>query len=115
MHDLIPFIPGSISNVLDSIAYFLPEIYLTVLFILVLMTDLLFGRNSEKLCRIIACAGILLVITKDYRQIQLLFDSGQVNGRFLFNEMLLLNRIAINFKFIIDALAFVLLLYFEWD
>jgi NADH-quinone oxidoreductase subunit N len=115
MHDLIPFIPGTVSDVLGSIPYFLPEIYLTILFILVLVTDLLFGRNSEKLCRIIACAGILLVITKDYRQIQLLFDSGQVNGRFLFNEMLLLNRIAINFKFIIDALAFVLLLYFEWD
>lgn len=115
MHDLIPFIPGAVSNVLGSIPYFLPEIYLTILFILVLVTDLLFGRNSEKLCRVIACAGILLVITKDYRQIQLLFDSGQVNGRFLFNEMLLLNRIAINFKFIIDALAFVLLLYFEWD
>jgi NADH-quinone oxidoreductase subunit N len=115
MHDLIPFIPGTVSDVLGSIPYFLPEIYLTILFILVLVTDLLFGRNSEKLCRIIACAGILLVITKDYRQIQLLFDSGQVNGKFLFNEMLLLNRIAINFKFIIDTLAFVLLLYFEWD
>jgi NADH-quinone oxidoreductase subunit N len=115
MHDLIPFIPGSISNVLDSIAYFLPEIYLTVLFILVLITDLLFGRNSEKLCRIIACAGILLVLHKDYQQIQLLFVSGRVNGMFLFDEMLLLNRIAINFKFIIDALAFTLLLYFEWD
>ncbi|MDP9079699.1 MAG: NADH-quinone oxidoreductase subunit N [Bacteroidota bacterium] len=115
MHDLIPFIPGNVSHVLESIPFFLPEIYLTVLFVLVLVTDLLFGRNSEKLCRIVACAGILLVIQRDFQQIQLLFASGQVNGRFLFNEMLLLNRIAINFKFIIDALAFILLLYFEWD
>ena len=115
MHDLIPSIPGTVSDVLGSIPYFLPEICLTVLFILVLVTDLLFGRNSEKLCRIIACAGMLLVIQRDFQQIQLLFDSGQVNGKFLFNEMLLLNRIAINFKFIIDALAFILLLYFEWD
>jgi NADH-quinone oxidoreductase subunit N len=115
MHDLIPYIPGSISNVLGSIPYFLPEIYLTVLFILVLVTDLIFGRNSEKLCRTIACAGILLVIHKDYQQIQLLIASGHGSGQLLFNEMLLLNRIAINFKFVIDALAFILFLYFEWD
>ncbi len=115
MHDLIPFIPGSVNDVLGSLPFFLPEIYLTALFILVLITDLLFGRTSEKLCRIIACAGILLVIQRDYQQIQLLFISGRLNGQFLFNEMLLLNRIAINFKFIIDALAFVLLLYFGWD
>ncbi|WP_295792410.1 NADH-quinone oxidoreductase subunit N [Mucilaginibacter sp.] len=115
MHDLIPFIPGSVNDVLGSLPFFLPEIYLTALFILVLITDLLFGRNSEKLCRIVACAGILLVIQRDYQQIQLLFMSGRLNGQFLFNEMLLLNRTAINFKFIIDALAFVLLLYFGWD
>ncbi|WP_428330233.1 NADH-quinone oxidoreductase subunit N [Mucilaginibacter sp.] len=115
MHDLIPFLPGSISKVLGSIPYFMPEFYLAVLFILVLVTDLLFGRNSEKLCRIVACAGILLVIHRDYQQIQLLLISGNVNGHFLFDEMLLLNRIAINFKFIIDTLAFILLLYFKWD
>ncbi|HEY8929616.1 MAG TPA: NADH-quinone oxidoreductase subunit N [Mucilaginibacter sp.] len=115
MHDLIPFIPGSVSNVLGSIPFFLPEIYLTVLFVVVLVTDLLFGRNSEKLCRIIACAGILLVLHKDYQQIQVLFISGRANGLFVFDEMLLLNRIAIDFKFIIDALAFILVLYFEWD
>src|SRR3569833_1889554 len=115
MHDLIPFIPGSINNTLESIPFFLPEIYLTVLFILVLVTDLLFGRNSEKLCRIIAFAGLLLVIQRDYQQINLLFASGRANGQFLLNEMLLLNRIAINFKLIIDALAAIIILYFEWD
>lgn len=115
MHSLIPFIPGSINNTLESIPFFLPEIYLTVLFILVLVTDLLFGRNSEKLCRIIAFAGLLLVIQRDYQQINLLFAGGRVNGQFLFGEMLLLNRIAINFKLIIDALAAILILYFEWD
>lgn len=115
MHSLIPFIPGSINDTLSSIPFFLPEIYLTVLFILVLVTDLLFGRNSEKLCRIIAFAGLLLVIQRDYQQIPLLFVSGRVNGQFLFGEMLLLNRVAINFKLIIDALAAIMVLYFEWD
>ncbi|MGN6396133.1 MAG: NADH-quinone oxidoreductase subunit N [Mucilaginibacter sp.] len=115
MHSLIPFIPGSINDTLSSIPFFLPEIYLAVLFILVLVTDLLFGRNSEKLCRIIAFAGLLLVIQRDYQQIPLLFVSGRVNGQFLFGEMLLLNRVAINFKLIIDALAAIMVLYFEWD
>lgn len=115
MHDLIPFIPGSISNVLGSIPYFMPEIYLTVLFILVLVTGLLFGRNAEKASRAVALAGIVLVLFKDQQQIQLLLTSGRVNGQFLFSEMLLLNRIAINFKLVVDVLAILLLLYFKWD
>ncbi len=115
MHDLLPLLPGSISNVLGSIPYFMPEIYLAVLFVLVLVTDLLFGRNSQNLCRIVACAGILLVIHKDYQQIQLLVLDKQTNGLFIFGPMLALNHTAINFKLVIDVLAFILLLYFEWD
>jgi len=115
MHDLLPFLPVSINNVLDSIPYFMPELYLSLLFIVILITDLIFGRNSEKLCRIVACAGILLVIQRDYQQIDLLLYTGQANGRFFFTEMLLLTRTAISFKFIIDVLAFILLLYFNWD
>jgi NADH-quinone oxidoreductase subunit N len=115
MHDLLPFLPAALNNVLSSMPYFIPEIYLAVLFVVVLVTDLLFGRNSEKLCRIIACAGILLVIQRDYQQIQLLLINSQANGHFFFSEMLLLTRTSINFKFIIDILAFILLLYFEWD
>jgi NADH-quinone oxidoreductase subunit N len=115
MHDLLPFLPASINNVLDSLPYFMPEMYLAILFVVVLVTDLLFGRNSEKLCRIIACAGILLVAHRDYQQIELLLLSGHANGHFLFSEMLLLTHAAISFKLVIDALAFILLLYFQWD
>lgn len=115
MHDLLPFLPGSISNVLDSIPYFMPEIYLAVLFVLVLITDLLFGSNSEKICRIIACAGMVLVLAKDLEQSPLLYANGQANGYFLFSEMLLITRTAINFKIIIDVLSLVLLLYIAWD
>jgi len=115
MHDLLPTLPGAINEALGSIAYFMPEIYLAILFILVLVTDLLFGRESEKLCRIIACAGLLLIARQDYRQIELLFVSGQVNGHFFFTEMLLLTHTAIDFKLIIDVLAFAVLLYSGWD
>ena len=115
MHDLLPLLPGNIDDVLNSIPWFMPEFYLSILFLVVLVTDLIFGRDSEKLCRIIACAGLLLVARNDYQQIELLLFSGQGNGRFLFSGMLLLTHTAISFKLVIDVLAFALLLYFGWD
>ena len=115
MHDLLPYLTDSISGVFGSIPFFMPEIYLAILFLLVLITDLLFGKGSETLCRIVACAGILLVLLKDYQQVHLLLVNGLANGHFFFNEMLLLRRTAVDFKFIIDALAFILLLYMGWD
>ncbi|HZY37266.1 MAG TPA: NADH-quinone oxidoreductase subunit N [Mucilaginibacter sp.] len=115
MHDLLPLLPGNIDDVLTSIPYFMPEFYLSILFLIVLVTDLIFGRDSEKLCRIIVCAGLLLVAHKDYQQIELLLYSGQANGRFLFSGMLLLTHTVISFKLVIDVLAFALLLYFGWD
>ncbi|WP_295675417.1 NADH-quinone oxidoreductase subunit N [uncultured Mucilaginibacter sp.] len=115
MHDLLPTLPGALDDVISSFPYFMPEFYLALLFILVLVTDLLFGKNSDKLCRIIACAGILLVIHKDYQQNELLLAVAQPNGHFFFSNMLLLNHTGISFKLVIDALAFILLLYFAWD
>lgn len=115
MHDLLPFLPGAIDNVLNSIPWFLPELYLALLFILVLVTDLLFRNGSAKLCRIIAAAGVLLVAHKDYQQIDLLLFTAHPNGYFIFSNMLLLTHTAISFKLVIDVLAFALILYFEWD
>ena len=53
MHDLLPFLPESINNALISLSYFLPEIFLAILFIVVLVTDLLFGKSNQQLCRIV--------------------------------------------------------------
>ena len=111
MKELLPHITGQLNDVLSSISFFMPEVYLTVLFIVVLVTDLLFGKKSAKLCRIVASMGILLVIFKDLQQVAL-------TGAYalpIFNGMLVLHRTAIAFKFIIDVLAFALLLYFAWD
>lgn len=115
MHDLLPYLPGNLNDVLGSIPLFKPEIYLSVLFLVVLITDLLFGRNSQPLCRIVACGGILMVIFKDLQQVQLLLSEGRGNGVLFFSQMLLLNHTVISFKVIIDLLAFALLMYFEWD
>jgi NADH-quinone oxidoreductase subunit N len=115
MHQLTPLIPGYVNDIYDSIKYFMPEIYLSILFIVVFITDLIFGKNSRLLCKIIACTGIVLVIIQDLYQVSLLFVNGQPQGHFFFNNMLLLTLTVVGFKFVIDVLAFVLLFYFDWD
>src|SRR6187402_609229 len=111
MHELLPYIPQQLTHILGDISYFMPEVYLALLFLLVLLTDLIFGKNSEKLCRTVACAGMLVVIFKDLQQVAMVLN--KVN--FLFGDMLLLNHTSLVFKFIIDVLTFALLLYFPWD
>jgi NADH-quinone oxidoreductase subunit N len=111
MKDLLPHITAQLNDVLGSIPYFMPEVYLTALFIVVLVTDLLFGKNSAKLCRAVAIAGMLLIIFKDLQQVALTGADAVP----IFSKMLILHRTAIAFKFIIDVLAFMLLLYFAWD
>ncbi len=111
MNNLLPFLPSQLNQVLESINYFMPEIYLSVLFIVVLVTDLLFGKTSAWLCRAVACGGLVLVVFKDIAQIKLLHDGSQ----FFFSQMLLLHPTARTFKIIIDVFSILLLLYFEWD
>ncbi len=111
MHELLPNISQQLTGILGDIKYFIPELYLAALFILVLVTDLLFGRNSEKLCRIVACVGMVLIIGADLQQLTLI--GRQIT--FLFSGMLMHNHSSIVFRLIIDCAAVLLLLYFAWD
>lgn len=111
MNDLLPFLPGQLQQVFDSIPYFMPEICLSVLFIVLLVTDLLFGKNSAWICKIVACGGLILVIFKDLEQFKILLAGPQT----FFSNMLLLHDKTVPFKLMIDALSIILLLYFEWD
>ncbi|MCC8423883.1 NADH-quinone oxidoreductase subunit N [Mucilaginibacter sp. UR6-11] len=111
MHDLIPNIHQQLTGILGDINYFIPEIFLSLLFIVVLITDLLFGRNSERLCRIVACGGMMVIISKDV--VQKLYMGDDV--RFLFSGMLVQSHTGVVFKLIIDISALLLLLYFAWD
>lgn len=111
MHDLLPFLPGQLNQVLDGITLLIPELYLSGLFLVILVTDILFGKNSGWLCRILACAGLVVVLIKDLQQFGLVVN----NGFPFFNEMLLLHRTSVTFKALIDIFAIILLLYFEWD
>ena len=115
MHDLLPYISNSVSGIFDSVAYFIPEIYLSALFIIVLVTDLIFGKNSHKLCKTVVCVGMLIIMVRDIEQRPLVVISGQQTSHIFFSGMLILTKPATNFKFIIDLLAFVLLLYADWD
>ena len=99
MHDLLPHISGQLSNILGSITYFMPEVYLAILFMVIFVTDLIFGKRSTKLCRIIACAGLVIVMFKDLQQVTLIVDG----SHFIFSNMLLLNRSGIFFKLVIDS------------
>lgn len=113
MQHLLSNIPAQLSEVLGSLPYFMPEIYLTGLFILVLVTDLLFGKNSAWLCRTIAAAGMVFIIIMDFNQTFLLLQGP--GYQYLFGNMLVLQPTVITFKLVTDVLAFLLLLYFAWD
>lgn len=111
MHELLPYIPNQLQGVLNDLHYFLPEVYLTAAFIVVLLTDLVVGKKWEQAVKAMACAGILVVILHDLGQ---LVQVPNTIG-LLFGNMLLQNRTSLIFRLIIDVSAFILLLYFNWD
>ena len=111
MNDLLPFLPGQLQQVFDGMPFFMPEIYLSALFVVLLVTDLIFGKNSAWICKIIACGGLIVIALKDIEQLKLLLNGSQL----FFSNMLLLHEKTVAFKLMIDALSAVLLLYFNWD
>lgn len=115
MHQIIPFLPGYLNDALDSMGYFIPEIYLVALFILLLVNDLVLGAGGKMLGKIVACIGVLVVLNRDWAQWSLLLNNGFPNGKLIFSNMLLINHSVIEFKFMIDLLALALLLYLSWD
>lgn len=112
MNNLLPDITHQLNEVVRGLHFFVPELNLTALFIVVLVTDLLFGKKSAGLCRIVAIAGMLVIIAQVISQNISL--PGNETYRF-FSGMLLLHHTGIIFKLIIDVLAFILLIYFAWD
>ncbi len=110
MHELLPYIPAQLTDINSSLHYFMPELLLTILFILVFITDLLTGKKNMKFCRLVAMAGMALVLWHDVLQLNTLHAA-----HFIFNGMLLLQHSSIVFKLIIDTLVILLLLYIPWD
>jgi len=112
MHDLLPSIHEQLNSVTGSLQFFIPEIYLAVFFLAVLMTDLIFGRNSGWMCRILAIVGLLAVIYRDLQQFAFVVNDASVP---FFSWMLILTRTTIILKIFTDLFAVVMLLYFVWD
>lgn len=110
MNDLIPYIPAQLKSITDSLQYFVPELCLSVLFLLVFITDLIVGKSNALVCRAVAMAGIVLVLFQTYQQLITLSGS-----HFIFNGSLLLHHVSVLFKLVIDALALLILLYIPWD
>ncbi|HVS93207.1 MAG TPA: NADH-quinone oxidoreductase subunit N [Mucilaginibacter sp.] len=111
MHDLLPTLHSQLDQVIGSLPYFVPELYLTVLFVAVLVTDLIFGRNSGWICRILVIVGLVVVIYKDLQQLAFVVKGNP----FLFNGMLLLTKTTLAFKVFTDLFAVILVAYFDWD
>ncbi|RKR82569.1 NADH dehydrogenase subunit N [Mucilaginibacter gracilis] len=114
MHDLLPYIPQQLSNIRAGLPYFMPELCLGALFILVLVTDLFSGKTSTWLCRALSVAGLLVVIYQCLWQFVLLVSAKQ-STVFIFDGMLMLHHTAILFKLVIDVVAILILLYIPWD
>jgi NADH-quinone oxidoreductase subunit N len=106
-----PYLNLQLDDVISSLLAFKPELCLTGLFLLVLAIDLIYRKNSGKACRMLACAGMLMVLAADLGQ-YLIFKE---QGRFLFINNLILNHSNIVLKMVMDAVTFTLLLYFPWD
>ncbi|HWD87707.1 MAG TPA: NADH-quinone oxidoreductase subunit N [Mucilaginibacter sp.] len=112
MHDLLPSLHGQLDQVLGSLPYFIPEVYLVVFFLAVLVTDLVFGRNSGWMCHILAIVGLVVVIYRDLQQFMFVVNESNV---LIFSGMLILTRTAIVLKIFTDLFALVMLFYFVWD
>jgi NADH-quinone oxidoreductase subunit N len=111
MQQVPPYLTQQLDDVMSSLLAFKPELCLTGLFLLVLGIDLIYRKNSGKACRMLACAGILLVLAADLGQ----YLISKEQGRFLFVNNLILNHSNIVLKMIMDAATFTLLLYVPWD
>lgn len=111
MRDLLTYLPGRMDDTLSSLHYFMPEIYLGILFLLVLITGLVYKRNTGGMCRLIAIAGMVFVLAQD--AIQSYFPVNTTMP--LFSRMLMLHHTGVLFKLVIDVIALLILLYFAWD
>ncbi|MGI4806279.1 MAG: NADH-quinone oxidoreductase subunit N [Janthinobacterium lividum] len=111
MHELPVSITEQLNNVLQSLAYFAPETALAILFLLVIITGLLFKNDADWICRLLCLLGLVFVFQRDAQQLYLI-----VSGpKFLFNNMLLLHHVSVLFKLIFAVLTFIIIIYIPLD
>ncbi|PJJ84481.1 NADH-quinone oxidoreductase subunit N [Mucilaginibacter auburnensis] len=110
MYELLPNIPTQLQGILSDLKYFVPEIYLAAVFVVVLLADLFIGKIYPTVCKALALMGIAAVAIQVLGQLVEIKDSF-----FMFGDMLLQSRTSLLFRLIIDLSAFALILHFNWD
>jgi len=111
MNELPLSITEQLNNVLQSLLYFAPETALAILFLLVIITGLLFKNNADWICRLLCLLGLVFVFQRDVQQLYLI-----VSGpKFLFGNMLLLHHVSVLFKLIFVVLTFLIVVYIPLD
>ena len=111
MNELPISLTEQINNVLQSLVYFAPETALAILFLLLIITGLLFKNDSDWVCRMLCLLGLVFVFQRDVQQLYLILTG----PKFLFNNMLLLHHISVVFKLIFVVLTFLIVVYIPLD
>src|SRR3546814_11545695 len=91
MKEMLPHISKNVEEVLGSLGFFLPELLLGALFLLLILADLLLGRRYKNGSPIIAFAGVLIITLITCFQFE---DAGKV----FFGGMLHLSVFALLLK-----------------
>jgi len=89
---------GIIQNNLNSLTYFLPELLLTGLVLLLVVTDLFLKKEKSPYVAFVALAGLVVVFVSVIQQYNL-------GSRSIFNDMLVVDPFSLYFKVIFLATA----------
>lgn len=111
MRELPLSITDQLNNILQSITYFVPETALAILFLLVIITGLVFKKDANRFCQLLCLLGLVYVFQRDVQQLYLVLSG----PKFLFSNMLLLHHVSIVFKLIFEVLAFLIVIYIPLD
>lgn len=111
MNEILPTLTDQLNIVLQSLLYFAPEVALCILFLLLIITGLIFKNDADWICRALCLLGLVYVFQHDVQQLYLI-----VSGpKFLFGNMLLLHHVSVLFKLIFAVLSFIIVVYIPLD
>ncbi len=111
MNELPISLTEQLNNILQSITYFAPETALAILFLLLIITGLLFRNDADWICSSLCLLGLIFVFQRDVQQLYFIASG----PKFLFGSMLLLHHVSVLFKLIFAVLTFLIVVYIPLD
>jgi NADH-quinone oxidoreductase subunit N len=103
-------IAQSTENIIASLSYFVPELIISVGFLLIILIDL-FIKRAERLVFIASVVTLLFAAIAYFIQLNII----QTNSLLLFNGMFLLNSYVIGFKLLALFASIISLVFFNQD